>query len=538
MPLRFRDSIPIADADGDVGNLADLIGGPGTSAVFDPDEASENEPPSLINVGGMGEDLRGLTDVHNNVGTPRLTTAQVTEAAGFSAGSLAITTGTGFAAGLLVSPPGASAGAIFSFLGAAFPTFYGAADLLLQAFNQQRAQQDPFDPHYKQVYTPITPPPAPIPFSTPPPGLTTAQQTALTTDVTSVVTAQGKVASDSDAVYVTQNRLFSAYNAGDLASFNLQNTTLNKYVATLATDEIDQGKAETTFAVDLSNLRVDVRITPAEVTAFQNTLKAQGFAGLPAQEQAIIKTYLPDPADQQALVNQVIQVDPNTVPSSFIAQLQNQAIIANQIGKALTISPLTNNNVPNLVTKFTELDTSTNATLQTNGTPYSGPVAGLQWEDIHITTDNLNITANVPNAFMHSGSGEDALDVTTASGNNVLDGGTGSNFLNGGSGTDTFFVDDRAATADIWSTVAGFHAGDAATIWGVTQQDFTLAFVDGQGAAGFTGLTLHATASGKPTASLTLAGYSQADTANGRLSVSFGTDPASGSAFMFIHGNS
>jgi hypothetical protein len=103
---------------------------------------------------------------------------------------------------------------------------------------------------------------------------------------------------------------------------------------------------------------------------------------------------------------------------------------------------------------------------------------------------------------------------------------------------DTFFVDDRAATADIWSTVAGFHAGDAATIWGVTQQDFTLAFVDGQGAAGFTGLTLHATASGKPTASLTLAGYSQADTANGRLSVSFGTDPASGSAFMFIHGNS
>jgi serralysin len=75
----------------------------------------------------------------------------------------------------------------------------------------------------------------------------------------------------------------------------------------------------------------------------------------------------------------------------------------------------------------------------------------------------------------------------------VLDGGTGSNFLSGGSGTDTFFVDDRSASADIWSTVSGFHAGDAATIWGVAPQDFGLAWMDGQGTPGFTGLTLHAT---------------------------------------------
>jgi hypothetical protein len=51
-------------------------------------------------------------------------------------------------------------------------------------------------------------------------------------------------------------------------------------------------------------------------------------------------------------------------------------------------------------------------------------------------------------------------------------------------------------------------------------------------------LTLHATASGKPTASLTLAGFTQADMTNGRLSVSFGTDPASGSAYMYVHENS
>jgi hypothetical protein len=90
----------------------------------------------------------------------------------------------------------------------------------------------------------------------------------------------------------------------------------------------------------------------------------------------------------------------------------------------------------------------------------------------------------------------------------------------------------------IFGTVGGFHTGDAATIWGITLQDFGRNWVDGQGAAGFTGLTLHATASGKPTASLTLAGFTQADMTNGRLSVSFGTDTTSGSAFMFIHGNS
>jgi Ca2+-binding RTX toxin-like protein len=168
--------------------------------------------------------------------------------------------------------------------------------------------------------------------------------------------------------------------------------------------------------------------------------------------------------------------------------------------------------------------------------PYSGPVSGLQIEYIDITSDNLNVTAASPGWFIHSGSGDDAIAIT--SGTNVLDGGTGSNFLTGGSGTDTFFVDDRSAVADIWSTVANFHVGDAATIWGVTPQDFNLSWVDGQGAAGFTGLTLHATATGKPTASLTLAGFSQADMASGRLSVSFGTDTASGSAYAYVHGNS
>jgi serralysin len=188
------------------------------------------------------------------------------------------------------------------------------------------------------------------------------------------------------------------------------------------------------------------------------------------------------------------------------------------------------------VEAFAVFDVTKGQSIPAIGEHYSGPVAGLGNEYINITPDKLAISVFSPNWFVHSGSGDDAIAAT--SGTNVLDGGTGSNFLTGGSGTDTFFVDDRGPAADIWSTVVGFHAGDGATIWGVTPEDFDLAWIDGKGAAGYTGLTLHATAADRPTASLTLAGYTQADLNNGRLSVMFGTDQASGSAYMYVHGNS
>jgi Ca2+-binding RTX toxin-like protein len=147
-------------------------------------------------------------------------------------------------------------------------------------------------------------------------------------------------------------------------------------------------------------------------------------------------------------------------------------------------------------------ETTLNQSLSPSFQAYTGPVADIQHEYLNLGVDSFNITAATPNWFIHSGSGNDAIAVS--SGTNVLDGGTGSNFLTGGSGADTFFVDDRGPTADIWSTVNNFHAGDAATIWGVTPQDYSLDWVDGQGAAGYTGLTLHAMAPGLPTASLTL----------------------------------
>lgn len=176
-------------------------------------------------------------------------------------------------------------------------------------------------------------------------------------------------------------------------------------------------------------------------------------------------------------------------------------------------------------------DTTTGRPLAAQGQPYTGPVGGLQQQYINITPDSLNITAATPNWFIHGGGGEDAIAVSN--GNNVLDGGTGSNFLTGGSGTDTFFVDERGTTATTWSTVVNFHAADAVTLWGVSQNEFLLGWRDGAGAAGATGLTLTAQAAGKPDILLTLPGFTQSDL-TGRLVVSFGTDAGSGSAYMNI----
>jgi len=176
----------------------------------------------------------------------------------------------------------------------------------------------------------------------------------------------------------------------------------------------------------------------------------------------------------------------------------------------------------------------TGVSSSTTGNAYTGPVAGLQNQCIMITPDNLNITALAPNSFIRTGSGTDAIDVSRAGGTNVLDGSTGSNFLVGGTGNDTFFVDDRGPTADIWSTVMGFHSGDAATVFGLSQDNAMLSWVDNGGAVGATGLTLHATAAGKPTASITLAGYSSADLASGKITATYGATADSGS-YLYVH---
>jgi hypothetical protein len=176
--------------------------------------------------------------------------------------------------------------------------------------------------------------------------------------------------------------------------------------------------------------------------------------------------------------------------------------------------------------RFAVLNTTTNVARSENGDVYTGPVAGINFQFSSGTTDSMYIATNVSSVFIHSGPGNDVLIVANLAGRNVLDGGQGSNFLLGSvnpAAQDTFYVDDRNPTGDLWSTVVNAHAGDDATVWGLTPADFSLSWVNGLGATGYQGLTLIATAAGKPTAGLTLAGYTTADLSNGRLAVAFGT---------------
>ena len=181
-------------------------------------------------------------------------------------------------------------------------------------------------------------------------------------------------------------------------------------------------------------------------------------------------------------------------------------------------------------------DTSTGQSVSAAGVPYNGPVEGLRHQYVYTGQDKINVTVSDDYWFLHGGPGDDAI--AAHGGYNVLDGGTGSNFLSGGTGADTFFIDDRSPPADIWSTVTGFHSGDDVTVFGVVPASGSsnVQWFDNQGAAGFTGLTLHATAPNEPTASLTLPGYSMSDLSNGRLTVAFGSE-VDGTPFMHVTAN-
>jgi hypothetical protein len=165
-----------------------------------------------------------------------------------------------------------------------------------------------------------------------------------------------------------------------------------------------------------------------------------------------------------------------------------------------------------------------------DGQPYTGPVAGITDQYFTaITTDNINVVTSSPNVFIHTSAGTDGI--TLASGRNVVDGGPGSNFIFGGSGQDTFFVDGRG-TATTWSTIANFHSGDDATIWGFQAGVSKMFWSENEGAAGYLGATLHIDlhGTGSIDASMTFSGISVAK-ASGFAEQ---TGVVQGSAFLHI----
>ena len=173
---------------------------------------------------------------------------------------------------------------------------------------------------------------------------------------------------------------------------------------------------------------------------------------------------------------------------------------------------------------------STNTSGNASGDTYTGPVSYLQSQFIWSGpgSDNVAISTAIPNVFLKGGAGGDALAVR--GGSNVLDGGGGSNFLVGGNGADkgadTFFVDSRGGVVT-WSTIVNFHPGDMATIFGFRAGVSTKPYTASDGAAGYTGVTIHSEIDGPGTgikASMTFAGIDQA-TAQAHFVTTYGVLP-------------
>ena len=139
------------------------------------------------------------------------------------------------------------------------------------------------------------------------------------------------------------------------------------------------------------------------------------------------------------------------------------------------------------------------------GETYAGPVNYLQAQYIYDSAAPATIMADAPGVYIHNLVANAAIAVQ--SGRNVVDAGLGSSFLIGGSGTDSFFMDARGATPS-WNTIANFHAGDVATIFGYRPGTSAYAWVDGAGAPGYTGRTLRldTAGNGQVGANLTFAG--------------------------------
>ena len=211
--------------------------------------------------------------------------------------------------------------------------------------------------------------------------------------------------------------------------------------------------------------------------------------------------------------------------------------VLNILGWTPTSSTPTGTPAPMASAVVSYVDTTTNqrGSLIMDPASTSGP-SYLKNQYIYAGSDNVVLSTQAANVFIHSGNGNDAIQVTA--GRNVVDGGLGSNFLVGGTGQDTFFTDARRPGV-VWNTIRNFHAGDAATLWGFANGVSTYHWETAPaGAAGAQGATLRANIVGGAgrtgtgiDASITFAGLSPQQARN--LQVTTGTQ--TGGTYLYIY---
>ena len=159
------------------------------------------------------------------------------------------------------------------------------------------------------------------------------------------------------------------------------------------------------------------------------------------------------------------------------------------------------------------------------------PAYGSSFSDI--TSDSLSINTQVANAFIVSGTGNDIINAQ-GGGTNVLDdtGGAVNFEIGSTAGNNAFFL-DASQNPVTWNTIANFHKGDFAVIYGIGPQNLATNAANGLGVTGYSGLTLETYQNGGA-AFVTFAGHNSSELGSS-LATEFGTDP-SGRSFMLVVG--
>lgn len=305
-------------------------------------------------------------------------------------------------------------------------------------------------------------------------------------------------------------------------------------VTLLVAEDPWQGDAQFTVAVDGVQIGGTQTATVLHGTGLDQAYQVHGAFG-PGPHQ-VSMNFLNDAWGGSSATDRNLYLDgasyrgsvPSAVSLAFLINGTQTATVGSASGPVTP--PL-----PTSPAAFSITDTTVNTSEAAAGETYSGLVTSLRQQFIWSNPDGVAIASNVPDVFLHGGSGDDALTVTA--GTNVVDGGGGSNFLVGADGsdggTDTFFVDGRGG-ATTWSTVVNFHHGDNLTIWGFVPGVSTMPWTASDGAEGYKGATIHSELAGPGTGindSATLAGMSIADVAS-KLTITTGN--ASGQAYLSI----
>jgi hypothetical protein len=186
---------------------------------------------------------------------------------------------------------------------------------------------------------------------------------------------------------------------------------------------------------------------------------------------------------------------------------------------------------------FQVINPASGQVLLASGIPYDGTVANIRHELIDITQDNVTITAQTVLAFIHSGSGDDTLQVFGSE--NLINAGGGSNTLIGTPGqivSRDLMIVDADPNKSVTDLFKQYGAADDIIVRGLTPTDFSLNFAD-TGDPAHKQLTITATQNANPAVqtALVLPGYTTADVATGgKLQLAFSSDGL-GSNFLMVH---